>query len=234
MDDEKLAAAMVAADAERAIDPVAVDRQLTGASPDECRRVFDSLRVCAANYLVGTAICVGRAIEAGRYGDKAADELARAWDVSRSTIYRLAKIYQDIVRPRLDQQGQNAAFVLDESTFYVVAVEQAPKVDRPAIELLEHAEEQRLARKNYSVRDFKEDIEATIRETTGDEGSTSSDAPKIDRLFGRLSDVDEVGVTEWVNWARSRPDLRKKCQRVEDALTAVDLAVRMMREAMRA
>jgi hypothetical protein len=226
--DDRMDAALVAAEAERAIDPVAVDRQLTGASPDECRLVFDSLRVCAANYLVGTAICVGRALESAGYGDKAGDELARAWDVSRSTIYRLGKIYREIVRPRLDAQGQNAAFVLDESTFYVVAVEQAPKVERPAIELLEHAEEQRLAQKNYSIRDFKADIAAEIGTT--DEGSTSSDAPKVDRLFGRLSEVDDASVNEWAQWARSRPDSRKKIQRVEDALTAVDLAVRLMRQ----
>lgn len=224
--DDTMTAALVAAQAERAIDPVAVDRQLATASVDECRVVFDSLRVCAANYLVGTAICVGRAIDAAGYGDKAGDELARAWDTSRSTIYRLAKIYREIVRPRLDAQGANACFVLDESTFYIVAVEQAPKVERPAIELLEHAEEQRTANKSYSIRDFRDDIAAEIG---GDQGSTSSDAPKVDRLIGRIAKVEDSEIDDWVAWARST-DPRKRLRRVEDALTAVDRAVQLLRQ----
>lgn len=227
MSDETMAAALLAAEHERAIDPVAVDRQLAEASVDECRRVFDSLRVCAANYLVGTAICVGRAIEAAGYGDRAGDELARAWDVSRSTIYRLAKVYREIVRPRLDAQGANAAFILDESTFYVVAVEQAPKLSRPAIELLEYAEDQRTANKSYSIRDFKDDIAAEIG---GDQGSTSSEAPKIDRLLGRIAKVEDSDIDDWVAWARSQNDVRKRIQRVEDALSAVDRAVQLMRQ----
>jgi hypothetical protein len=228
--DETMAAALVAAEAERAIDPVVVDQQLSGASPDECRRVFDSLRVCAANYLVGTAICVGRAIESAGYGDKAGDELARAWEVSRSTIYRLAKIYREIVRPRLDAQGPDATFVLDESTFYVVAVEQAPKVDRAAIELLEHAEEQRTANKSYSIRDFKDDIAAEIGGSP-DEGSTSSEAPKVDRLLGKVAKLEDSSIDEWAAWARSSQDVRAKIRRCEEALSAVDRAVQMMREA---
>jgi len=227
MSDDTMAAALLAAEHERAIDPVAVDRQLAEASVDECRRVYDSLRICAANYLIGTAICVGRAIDAAGYGDRAGDELARAWDVSRATIYRLAKIYRDIVRPRLDAQGANAAFVLDESTFYVVAVEQAPKVERPAIELLEYAEEQRTANKSYSIRDFKDDIAAEIG---GDQGSTSSEAPKIDRLLGRIAKVEDSDIDDWVAWARSQDDVRKRIQRVEDALSAVDRAVQLMRQ----
>ena len=230
MSDDTMAAALLAAEHERAIDPVAVDRQLAEASVDECRRVYDSLRICAANYLIGTAICVGRAIESSAYGDRAGDELARAWDVSRATIYRLAKIYREIVRPRLDAQGADATFVLDESTFYVVAVEQAPKVARQAIELLEYAEDQRTANKSYSIRDFKEDIAAEI--SGGNEGSTSSEAPKIDRLLGRMAKVEDSAIDDWAQWARSQDDVRKRIQRAEDALTAVDRAVQLMRQSL--
>jgi len=107
-------------------------------------------------------------------------------------------------------------------------VEQAPKVARQAIELLEYAEDQRTANKSYSIRDFKEDIAAEI--SGGNEGSTSSEAPKIDRLLGRIAKVEDSAIDDWAAWARSQDDVRKRIQRVEDALSAVDRAVQLMRQ----
>lgn len=217
---------------DRALSPAGLDRQLDGADADECKRRFELLRGTAATVLVGMLVCVGRALEAAERGEKAADSLARLFEVSRSFVFRAGKAFREIVRPRLDVAGDAAVFPLDEIAFYFIAVDSARRLGRPALELLEHAETGRDVSRAYSVRDFREWIDDEAA-GGGDEGSTTSEGGKFDRRLGQLAESGDDIVDDWVTWAASRPDARKKLERVQDAYSAVDRATVGLRERLK-
>jgi hypothetical protein len=211
-----------AAAVERNLSPLEIDRMLEGKPPEACRETFEHLRSTAVSVFIDMTICVGRALEVAGYGDKAAEGLAKLFGISRSYVFLHGKVYSEIIRPRLEEHGANAAFHLDEKLFYRLAVEAAPKiVGSSPLELLAHAETEREAKGGYSVGEFRDWLKGRGGEASDDEGSTTSEIKALDRALKKLADFADQTAREWAQ----HTELNAAGARVRDALFVVQTAL---------
>lgn len=173
------------------VEPAAVVRSLEGASVDELATIYARAEAAGARAWMLRALAIGVGQERAEYGDAACVELARALGIGKSTAFGLAAIHRLILRPRLKQEGDRARFPLAEKRFYETAVHARRHLRRPALELLEIAEEQRRRDPKYNPRRFKAELM----------GKAETE-PKVARLLRQLANVRRGGLpaldaTEW-------------------------------------
>jgi hypothetical protein len=138
--------------------PASVLRSLEGASIEKLVASFKRAKVAGTRAWMLQSIVIGLGLARGRYGDRAGQTLARQFGCSKSTTFDLGQLYREIIRPRIDRMGDRARFELAERHFYTIAVRAARDTRRPALELLELAEEQRRRDPKYTAGRFKREL----------------------------------------------------------------------------
>jgi hypothetical protein len=207
---------------EQALNPAVLDRLLKDAPMELLISGYHEAMAAVAKGWITAAVCVGRAQEHDGYGDDVVGELAKAFEIGVRHLARLGQIYRDIIKPRIERDGDAAQFFLEEQGWYRVAIEASPKLDKPPVTLIEEAEEKKAADPKYSPTRWREDLGVDE-----DEGSTTSDAKSYFRQMKKLakagdSDADEVAVS----LGKSRENLIVAeealgfCKRVVDQMRA--------------
>lgn len=143
---------------EKIINPIQVKEALSSASVETISDAFKQVRVVFQGSWMSMAVCVGLAQEKAGVGEKVSDELSRVFEMHKSRISRLGKIYREILLPRFEERGSDAEFFIKEISYYEAAADAATRTGKKAIDLLEHAEEQKILNSKYSVRKFRDEI----------------------------------------------------------------------------
>lgn len=138
--------------------PASIVRSLEVASLEQLRAVYKRAEAAGVRAWMVGALCVGLALERAKRGDRAAHTLAQRFEVSRKTIERMASVFREIIRPRLMATGDRAQFPLACQAYYLTAVTAADVVHRPALALLELAEQRQDKDHRYSAARFKRDL----------------------------------------------------------------------------
>lgn len=155
---------------------------------------FDTLVVCwddtgndVIRAIVKRAIIAGQAHSLAGHGDGISKKLADKFGVSERHMDRMIRTYREIIAPRIERDGANATFLLEERMFYDVACEAAPVLKLPAVELLEQAEEKRAQDPKFTPSKWKRELGLSR-----DEGSTTSEGGKLIASKPEKSEVVEV------------------------------------------
>ena len=143
---------------DRMINPVEVKQSLEQASVEVIAEAFKQVRDVFQGSWMSMAVCVGLAQEKAGPGEAVTEELARLFEMHKSRISRLGKIYREILLPRFQEMGPDAKFYLKEISFYEVAADAATRTGESAIKLLEIAEENKINNPKYSVRKFRDEV----------------------------------------------------------------------------
>lgn len=101
--------------------PRAILSALEGMSLEKLADVYRRAEAAGVRARMLCALVVGVALDRARHGEHAAEDLGERFEVTRRSIQRLAKVYRDLIRPRLDAAGERATFELAEQGFYLVA-----------------------------------------------------------------------------------------------------------------
>lgn len=143
---------------EKIINPIQVKEALSSASVETISDAFKQVRVVFQGSWMSMAVCVGLAQEKAGVGEKVSDELSKVFEMHKSRISRLGKIYREILLPRFEERGSDAEFFIKEISYYEAAADAATRTGKKAIDLLEYAEEQKILNSKYSVRKFRDEI----------------------------------------------------------------------------
>ena len=143
---------------DRVINPVEVKEALGSATVETIAEAFKQVRDVFQGSWMSMAVCVGLAQEKAGPGESVTEELAKMFEMHKSRISRLGKIYREILLPRFEELGKDAKFYLKEISFYEAAADAATRTGEPAIKLLEIAEENKINNPKYSVRKFRDEI----------------------------------------------------------------------------
>ena len=152
--------AAAVANVTRQIHPHIVRNAVSGLSPEDIGYAFQSFKELGQASWLALSVCVGVSYEqdGGFKGEGSIQKTCEKLGISRQSGYRLLAIYEGIVKPRLEAEGAQATFPLEEQAYYVVACEAAKKYKRDPLELLHHAEERKAAFASYTSLKFKEDL----------------------------------------------------------------------------
>jgi hypothetical protein len=145
------------ASADRAIDPVKLCRSLQDADIEVLGAAFREAKSVGQRAWMAMTIAIGIAVERLPDEKRAVLQLSRSFEMHRSRLSRLSRIYRDIIKPRIKERG-SADFFLGEMSFYIAAVDSAKRTGMSALELIEFAEEKKILDSRYSTRQFKDDI----------------------------------------------------------------------------
>ena len=207
---------------EAALSPARIAASIKGRTNEELVELFGEAKRLGARAWMAAALLIAEAQARAGYGDDALGHIASAFGIHRAHAGRLGKIARETILPRIAAQGDDAVFELDSQSFYRLAVEAAPIEKLPPAEVLEKLEHRVAEDPSISARRLR----AEYGLSDDDEGSTTSEAPAFDRLLGKLSRTEDSVIDEWVSHA----DVKVKLSRVQDAFTAIDRALRGLRE----
>lgn len=154
---------------EVALHPARVDAVVSAASDEDLPLIWAQSRALGRLAWVAMAIVVGHALD--RTDESEAIRLpnvdphlrattslvSKALGIHKSEVSRASKIYRRIIRPRIEALGEEATFTIDGRTYYEIAIEASDFSERPAMELIEIAEDA-LAAGSYSTRRYRQDL----------------------------------------------------------------------------
>lgn len=192
---------------ERTFDPFTITTAMRDMSLDQLTENFQGFRRVGQSAWLGMAITVGLAEQAlaGLVAPTQVHrQLAMRFEYHWTRIRRMALIYRDIIAPRIASQGENASFPLPEITYYEVAVQASRSTDRPALALLEEAEDAKAAESSYSVARFREDV-LPPRAVAGDPDSLTSMVSRVAPLLAELAELRDDVFDTWLE--RSTPEM---------------------------
>jgi len=138
--------------------PGAIVRQLEGRTITELAGLFRRAESATVRGWMLMSIIVGVALEKARHGEGAAGKLADEFGCSERTVHRLAVFFSELIRPRLDVEGDRARFPLEHRQFYALAIEGAEVVHKPPLALLEDAEKARAKDPRFTAQAFRRRI----------------------------------------------------------------------------
>jgi hypothetical protein len=184
---------------------------------EKCAAISREATGVAIAALLTRSICAGRAQAIAGRGDRATYELATAFGCSKKTIERLGAIYREVIKPRIE--SGNTQFMLEEQGWYSVAVQAAPIVERPAVELLEEAEAKKSKDQRFTATKWKRELVPPWRNTT-------SEGKKLWSLLKKLAKWDDLDIREAVEGA----DPRALLDTARDALVAARTALELLEE----
>lgn len=165
---------------------------LKTADVDACVDLHQKLNGAVIGGFLSQCGCAYRALEQARRGSSGAKEIGKRLRLSERSVQRRAQIWREIVEPILAERRAIAAregrepddqFLLEEQSYYVTAIEAAPVVERPAVELLNEAAQRKAEDPTFSARKWRNELRAAA----GDEGSTASDAKSFWRAVKRFA-----------------------------------------------
>lgn len=138
--------------------PGKLTTQFNVANLGDLQSCFGNLRRISQQSWMAEAACIGIAHE--RIGNKRGviSGLAKTFECHRSRISRSSKIYNQIIKPRIEKFGSEAEFLIEERSYYEVACDASERLGTPALELIEVAEENKLNNPSYSLRRFRDDL----------------------------------------------------------------------------
>lgn len=110
---------------------------------DELAALFGQARQLHQSAWVSMAIICGEAMQAAKRESITADDVAGLFDCHPTLIRRAAKVYDYVIQPRIEEQGDNAAFPIWQQTFYEAVCDAADYTGRPALDFVREAEDNR-------------------------------------------------------------------------------------------
>lgn len=188
---------------ETIINPIQVKDALRGADVATISEAFKQVRTVFQGSWMSMAVCVGLAQEKAGVGEKVSEELAKVFEMHKSRISRLGKIYREIILPRFEERGGNTEFFIKEISYYEAAADAATRTGKRAIDLLEHAEEQKILDSKYSVRKFRDDIKEEGPDVF-QKGLTTLAGDFANKLFSISEVEDDVIETFLLNLANPK------------------------------
>lgn len=201
--------AALPAAAERLFQPARVADLLKDATVEELGCYFQQARELGSRAWMAMAVCVGLAQEKSTWGDDTLGQLSTLFGLHRSRIARLGRIYRELLRDRIQREGEAATFLLPEMSWYEVAVETSPQVSRSPDDLLAEAEDRKMEDPRYSIRRWKDDL-GLERE----DGSLESEIrAAIKHLMEIASAPDDV-----ISALKQRSDIRPTTESARDVL----------------
>lgn len=163
------------AEFDRALQPARVYRLVTGRDPntgarlkdalpaddEQLVRMFQQARSLNQNSWLAMAIVCGEAVS--RVGEDRLGfrRLARALECHKSEVVRLVRVYREIIKPRIERDGDGATFPVTQMVYYTLACEaaaQSPEKSATALELFERAEIARDGERRFTSREFRETL----------------------------------------------------------------------------
>lgn len=173
----------IAANFESIATPGAIVRQLEGRTITELAGLFRRAESATVRGWMLMACIVGVALEKAKHGEGAAGKLAKEFGCSERTIHRLAEFFAELIRPRLEIEGDRARFPLEHRQFYALAIKGAEVVHKPALALLEEAETAKAKDPRFTAQAFR-------RRIYGEAGSKSSRLlPAVKKLANARSEA---------------------------------------------
>lgn len=174
---EKTVAQPIAA-MDRALDPFWIHTQMRTVPIGDIVGVFQEAESLGKQAWIAMAICCGVAQERAGRGDKILAKLARTFSYDKSRIVRLARAYREVIKPRLLAQGSNAQFPLAERGWYETSAENAVRLDRSPLDLLEEAESRVIDNPAYTQRRWRSDL--GLMQTAGGIGAALKSLSELD------------------------------------------------------
>lgn len=188
---------------DRSIEPEAIYKSLINESNDTIAGAFQEARSVGQRAWIAMCICVGIAQQRLGVEDQHLKDLSNLFQMHRSRINRFGRIYRDIIKPRIDDGNFN--FAIGEVSFYEIAVDASHRTGKPALELIEHAEDQKMSDSSYSTRKFRDELAGRISnrpQANDPQGAISQSenfARLIDELAGTPDDVINTFIEQSVN-----------------------------------
>lgn len=90
---------------------------------------------------VSMAIICGEAMVVAKRDGVTAEDVAGLFDCHPTLVRRAAKLYDYVVRPRIEEQGDQAAFPIKAATYYEAMCDAADFTGRPALDFVKEAED---------------------------------------------------------------------------------------------
>lgn len=170
------------------VSPGNIEQMLARISdPDEVKRHFDNATPFAVGALAMRCAAAARIYELCKgYGNGAMEQVAKILEVSERTAQRLVQYWNECLKPIIDRDGEAAVFILEEGAWYQAAIAASPIVEKPAVELIDEATQRKAENPQYTPAMFRRDIGLS-----GDEGSTTSDAPSLIRQLRKIAKATE-------------------------------------------
>ena len=169
------------------VSPGNIEQMLARISdPDEVKRHFDNATPFAIGALAMRCAAAARIYELCKgYGNGAMEQVAKILEVSERTAQRLVQYWNECLKPIIDRDGDAAVFILEEGAWYSAAI-QAATDEKPPVELIDEATQKKAENPQYTPAMFRRDIGLS-----GDEGSTTSDAPALIRQLRKIAKATE-------------------------------------------
>ena len=174
---------------DRALDPWMIDKRLREVSVDEIVSVFYEAESLGKRAWIAMAICCGVAQERAGRGDGMMEKLAKVFSYDKSRVVRLARAYREVIKPRLEMQGSNAQFPLVERGWYETAAENAKRLGREPLALLEDAESKVVDNPRYTQRRWRSELGLT--QTTSGIAAALKSLSEVDGPILELFAVSE-------------------------------------------
>lgn len=148
------------------------------------------------------------------------DDVAALFEKHRTYISKMARVYEMILKPRIDVQGENATFPIEQS-FYELACDAAKFTGRSALEFIDEAEDIKSGER-LTVREFRQLLldKGSLPKTEAPNGSNALAA----RLAASLQDI--VGTPDDVQDAA----IKILADDLPEVLTGVEAVVERMRK----
>ena len=189
--------------ADRTIDPENIYRSLVQANNDVVAGAFQEARSLGQRAWIAMAICVGIAQERAGTSEQSLKDLASMFKMHRSRVNRFGRIYSEIIKPRIE--NDDFSFAIGEVSFYEIAVDAAHRTGKPALELIERAEDHKLSDSSYSTRNFRDELSGRSESPdapTDPQGAISQSenfAKLVDELAAIPDDVITAFIEQSVN-----------------------------------
>lgn len=195
--------AVIPAEIERLLDPARISGLLANATIEELGLFFAQARELGARAWMAMSVCVGIAQERAGRGDDVLGQLSQVFGLHRSRIARLGRIYRELLRERVEQQGEAATFLLPEQSWYEVAVEAGPILSRSPDDLLADAEHRKMQDPRYSIRRWKDDLGLDR-----DDDSLDGELRKIIEMLSRLASTPDDVIERLTSRSEYAPTIR--------------------------
>jgi len=170
------------------LDPVLISKAVKGLDADSIGHAFQAFKGLGQRAWIGMSVCFGE-VYASSHKSKSGviKEISAQFGISWQLGYQLLTIYNEIIKPRLDAQGEDAFFPLQEKDYYQAACEYAAKNSQTALEVIELAEEKKGAYGSYTCKKFREDL--NFGESYDRNGPVNVQSPELRRLLRRVQRV---------------------------------------------
>ena len=187
------------------------------------RKHFEQARplIIAGVAIRSAALARAKELAAG-YGARASEQVGKQFNnMSARDVDRHVQWWREIFQPKIAREGDAVEFVLEEGSWYTIALQAAPLKETTPLVLIEQAEERKRADQGFRPSTWRRELGLS-----GDEGSTTSNGKKLWGLLKKLAKWDDAAIADAVEGA----DPRRVLDDTRDALVAVRAALDLLEE----